>query len=176
MNILKKLLSTLVIVVGVIFIAALLMPSRFTVERETLIKSEVAPVFEQVNRIENNEKWSAWKQLDPGMVITAGNINEGQGASYSWKGEKTGSGALVMTNSIANERIDTEMTFEGEKEKAHGYWLFKKVSDGTLVTQGFKARTDSLLGRLQSIFIKMFLSKQFSKELTNIKNIVEKKE
>ena len=136
MKILKKILLVLTILIVVLAIIGWMMPSSLHIERSMTMKAPTASIFNQVNVLKNWENWSPWKAMDPEMKITYNDIPSGNGASYSWVGDKTGVGKVTLSDVKENESIVTLLNFEGEKDANSGF-RFEKDGEETNVTWYF---------------------------------------
>ncbi len=136
MKILKKILLVLTVLLVVLAIIGWMMPSSMHIERSLNMKASASSIFNQVNVLKNWENWSPWKAMDPEMKVTYNEIPSGNGASYSWEGDKSGVGKMTLSDVKENESIVTLLTFEGEKEAISGF-RFAKDGDETNVTWYF---------------------------------------
>lgn len=85
---------------------------EFLVERTTIVKAEAPDVFALINDFHQWTQWSPWEGLDPAMQRTYAGPDAGVGASYAWAGnKKAGSGSMVITESVPNERVVLDLAF-----------------------------------------------------------------
>ena len=85
---------------------------EFLVERTTIVKAEAPVVFALINDFHQWTQWSPWEGLDPAMQRTYAGPDAGVGASYAWAGnKKAGSGSMVITESVPNERVVLDLAF-----------------------------------------------------------------
>ena len=136
MKILKKILLVFAIIIVVLAIIGWMLPSTIHIERNMTMKASTASIFNQVNVLKNWENWSPWKAMDPEMKVTYNDIPSGNGASYSWLGDKTGVGKITLAEVKENKSIVTLLNFEGEKNANSGF-RFEKDGDETIVTWYF---------------------------------------
>jgi len=171
-----KLLKFL-LVAGVLAVIAFIgiglwLPNDYVVERSVTVQAPPVIAFAQVNDLHKWEQWSPWSKLDPDMVITYGDKTIGAGASYAWKGKKSGSGKLTIRESELGKRIDTLISFE-EKGEGLGYWVFEKEGRGCKVTWGMTGRNAGPVGGWFSLIIDEMLGGQFEDGLAGVKEMAE---
>ncbi len=138
MKILKYLFFLILIVVigGAIYFGT--MDGDYDISDSKIIKAPVGVVFNKVNEYKTWENWGPWKSEDPNMTFTYAEKTSGEGASYSWDGDMSGS--MTTTKVIPNSEIQQDLTLQtpaGERNPKV-YWTFEEVPEGTKVTWGMK--------------------------------------
>jgi effector-binding domain-containing protein len=113
----------------------LIAPKDASASRSIIIEAPQEIVFNTVNDLTSWESWSPWKEMDPDMKVSMGEKTAGEGASYSWVGEKSGKGELTILESKAPESLATAINFDGQGT-AQGSWLFESSEEGTKATWG----------------------------------------
>ncbi|MDN3724644.1 SRPBCC family protein [Aequorivita sp. SDUM287046] len=95
-------------------------------------------VFNKVNDYKTWESWGQWKKQDSTITITYAEKTSGEGASYSWEGEMSGS--MTTTKVIPNKAIEQDLTLNTPGGERHPkvVWTFEEVEGGTKVTWGMK--------------------------------------
>jgi effector-binding domain-containing protein len=113
MKFLKWFVFILMAIVLIYIIMCALGPKNLNTSRTTTIKAAPSMVYNQVNNLKSWPAWSPWNDMDTSMVITYGQKSEGKGATYSWKGDPnlTGSGDMLVTESVKNEKTSVTMNF-----------------------------------------------------------------
>lgn len=106
----KKILIALGLVVLLFVVVGLFLPKNFTVTRSVKVKSSKTEIHALCSDLKRWPEWTPWRDMDPTMKETPGNITAGVGASQSWQGESEG-GRLTMTKSDPNEGIAYDMVF-----------------------------------------------------------------
>src|ERR1700691_3704310 len=99
-----------------LFIAAVLAfaatkPKTFHLRRSITIKAPPDRVFVLINDL---HKWNDWSEdsNDPNIQRTFGGAAAGEGAVSEWRGTgKTGTGRLLITESIPNQKISITVDF-----------------------------------------------------------------
>jgi effector-binding domain-containing protein len=130
-------------------------------------------VFNTVNDLKTWESWSPWKEMDPGMQITMGEKSVGEGASYSWTGEESGSGTMTILESEPSSRLTVEVAFDG-MGAAKAPWTFDAADEGTYVTWGFDSKMPFPMNAML-LFTDMAeaVGNDFDKGLQKLKNKIE---
>ncbi len=100
--------SILVLVVVVVA----MQPAAFRIERSTLIAAPPTAVFPFVNDFHNWIVWSPWAKIDPAMQQTYDGAAAGNGAIYTWTGnKKVGEGRMTILESRPNELVRIKLEF-----------------------------------------------------------------
>src|SRR6267154_3822760 len=108
----KKILLGLVVIVVLLCVVILLQPATYQVERSTTINAPAEVVFAQVNDFHKWNAWSPWAKLDPAMKQTFEGAPAGNGAVYTWTGNKeVGEGRMTITESRPSDLIKIKLDF-----------------------------------------------------------------
>lgn len=138
MKILKYLLFLILIIIIGSAIYFGTKEGSYDIQDSMIIQAPPQVVFNKVNDYKSWEKWGPWKKEDSTMVFTYAEKTSGEGASYSWDGEMSGS--MTTTKVIPNKEIEQDLTLNtpaGERNPKV-YWTFEEVDGGTKVTWGMK--------------------------------------
>lgn len=175
MKILKIVGIVLIVLVAIIIVLGLVAPKEFSAERHTTIEAPLELVFNTVNDLSTWESWSPWKEMDPEMKVTLGETTVGEGASYTWTGEESGSGKMTILTSNPHENLETEVFFDG-MGSAKGPWSFEATEEGTKVSWGFQSKIPFPWNALM-LFQNMeaAVQKDFDRGLELLKSVVEEK-
>ncbi|WP_304156217.1 SRPBCC family protein [Mesonia mobilis] len=144
-------LILIVIIGGSIYVATI--DGEYQAEETMVMNVPVAMVFNEVNEYKTWEDWGPWKEEDPKMIINYPENTSGEGASYSWKGDKEPMDGSMKTLKVnPNKSIDQEITFETPigNSTSDVYWKFEPIENKTKVTWGMKGE--------QSFFEKLFMA------------------
>ena len=138
----------------VVFVAT--RPDTFTVERSALISATPEQVFPLVNDFKNWKHWSPWDKKDPGMTMNYGGSESGEGATYSWSGDKNvGQGGMTITDIIPNEKITIHLEFmKPMKATNTAVFTFQPKDGNTLVTWSMEGN-NNFMGKAFSLFMDM---------------------
>ncbi len=172
MKALKIILVILVVIVGGYSAWMATLDSEYAVERTEIINASPEEVYAVVSNFATWKKWSKWHKMDPDMEVTYNGDSIGEGASYSWKGEKAGAGTQTITAAVPNESMETHIAFEGMGE-SDGYWKFEPTEDGqTKVTWGFTGEFPFFF-RIFGQGMDESVGGDFEEGLANLKTLVE---
>ena len=178
MGCLKKIIYLVLAIVVIGLIASFLLPSEINVTVNQKVDAPTEAVFAQMNDLKNWDNWSVWNQMDPNWETSYSDNTVGQGASYSWNSEhkQVGSGFMEITNSVANERVDSHMLFgdNGEQGDATGSMILTPDGDGTNVEWTFDTVVKNPIGKLMfNLMGKGAVTKSFKQGLTNLENYLK---
>lgn len=132
MKILKYLLFLILLIIIGTAIYFGTKDGTYTIEDSIVIPAPAEVVFDKVNDLKSWESWGPWKK-EGNITFTYAEKTSGEGASYSWQGEKNGS--MTTTKVIPNNEIQQDLSMEtprGEKQ-SKVLWGFEKIEGGTKV-------------------------------------------
>lgn len=172
MKALKIILIVLLVIVGGYAIWMATIDPEYRVERSETIQAEPGKIYAVVSDFSTWKEWSTWHQMDPEMEVTYGVKKAGEGASYSWKGEKAGAGTQTITEAVPGKSMKTHIAFEGMGE-SDGAWQFEPVEPGvTKVTWTFMGESPFFF-RVFNLGIDEAVGTDFEEGLSNLKQMVE---
>ena len=141
MKVVKVILIALVIIIAIPLIVALFVGSDFKVEREITIGKPKQAVFDYIKFVKNQDNFSKWNKLDPGMKKDYKGTDGTVGFVASWESnnKKVGKGEQEITKITDGERLDSELRFEKPMHiKDNAYFITEAVGDNqTKVKWGF---------------------------------------
>lgn len=178
MKIIKVLLFTVLVLIGIALITALFVKREYSVEREVVINKPKQEVFEYIKYLKNQDNYSKWNQLDPGMKKSYQGTDGTPGFVYAWesKQDNVGKGEQEIKNIVKGERIDFEVRFKEPIESTSPiYMKTEQVSDGqTKVKWGMKGRMPYPMN-LMCLFIDMeaMIGNDLQTGLSNLKQVLE---
>jgi hypothetical protein len=160
-------------VVGVLIIGAI-MPSKYQVEKTTIISRPIRDVMSKVGNLNFYAKWNPWQQMEPSATKTVTGDPQTINHAYSWQGKKLGMGSLRI-RSIDERHIHFDLEFlKPWKNHAKDDWSFEEFnSNETKVTWHNSGDLPWPLARLMGPLINKNLNHQFEKGLVNLKAMVE---
>jgi uncharacterized protein YndB with AHSA1/START domain len=140
MNLLKRLLKALLVLVVVFCAGGFLLPATTRVEREITIARPPADVFAMVDSFRRFNEWSPWHGRDPKTVYTYEGPERGVGASMRWSSEQSdvGKGRQTILESMPDQRVRIRLEFEGQGD-AIATIALTPAGDGTRVVWDFEA-------------------------------------
>ncbi len=176
----KKVLIGIVVVVAICvlgFLAVVAMqPTEIHVERSTTIEATPAQVFAHVSDLRKFVEWSPWSDLDPNQTSEFSDPSSGEGAWYSWSGNKdVGVGKMTITEVVTNEKVVEELAFfEPWESKGLVSFLLAPAGKGTQVTWTFDENAGFMM-KAMGLFMSMdeMLGADYEKGLAALKTTVE---
>jgi Polyketide cyclase / dehydrase and lipid transport len=174
MKILKWILGTLLLVVGIGFF----MPGMTHLERSIEINAPPAQIYEQVNELKNWKNWSAWAKIDPNTVWNYSEPSSGIGSSYTWASQNkdVGNGKMTILEAKPNELVRCKMKLEEMGESMADFKLIAKDSTSTKVIWTFDSDNGlNPMKRWFGIFMDKMLGPDYEKGLANLKAFSETK-
>ena len=172
----KKILFGLLGLIVLLVIVGFLLPGQLEVSRSIVVNAPAEYAFEEVNGLENWNKWSYWNQLDTTMAITYGEKRQGAGAFYSWASSEMGNGKLSITESVPFKSIKADLDFM-ENGTAKAWYDFEPEGEGTKVTMNFSSDFGmNPIARWFSVLVmKGEMDHAFEHNLNKIKELSEAK-
>ena len=168
--------GAVVAIVVVFIIIVQMQPSEVRVSRDGVVGAPASAVFPHVNDLRKWQAWSPWDEKDPNMNKTYEGPDAGEGASYSWSGNKdVGKGKMTMEESQPNDRILIRLDFlEPMNITNHSEFTFTPEGDGTRVTWTLTG-DNNFMGKLFGMFMNMdkMIGGDFEKGLASLKRVVE---
>ena len=172
----KKILLGLVIIVVLLLVVIALQSSTYHVERTATINAPAPVVFAQVNDFHKWNAWSPWAKLDPAMKQTFEGAPAGNGAVYTWTGNKeVGEGRMTITESRPSDLIKIKLDFIRPFAATNDTsFTFKPNGNQTTVTWSMTGEKN-FIAKAFHLFVNMdkMIGGDFEKGFANLKAIVE---
>jgi hypothetical protein len=172
----KKILFGLVVIVVVLVIVIALQSSTYHVERTATINAPAPVVFAQVNDFHNWNAWSPWAKLDPSMKQTFEGAPAGNGAIYTWSGNKeVGEGRMLITESHPSDLVKIKLDFlRPFAATSNTVFTFKPEGNGTKVTWAMDG-DKNFIAKAFHLFMNIdkMVGSDFEKGLAQMKSISE---
>ncbi|HAK00222.1 MAG TPA: polyketide cyclase [Bacteroidales bacterium] len=173
-------LIVLAILIGVVVLLALFAPKIYRVSRQIVINIPKPVVFEYIRSLKNQNKWSVWSSMDPGVVNTYTGTDGQVGFISAWEGNKdVGQGEQEIMKVTDGSRIDLELRFiKPFKSTAQVYLSTTEVdATQTQVEWGMQGNSPFPMN-LFLLFANMekAIGKDFEKGLGNLKAILEQED
>lgn len=151
------------------------LPSKFLVSRSVEVKVPAARVYDLVADPRIWPQWSVWNQRDPAMEVSFAGPPFGQGAKWSWKSRKEGSGSMEFVRVEPNRRIAYTLSLPEFGMKSGGEFIFDSTPAGTRVTwtNGGDVGPNPLKHFLAE-FMDRMAGPDFEQGLANLKVLAEK--
>lgn len=162
-------------VVVLLVIVGLFLPRQWRVERSIVVQAPAARIHPLLTNLKRWQEWAAWnKEMDPEVKYEYSGPEEGQGASWSWKGPKMGRGRMVVTRSEADKGLWVDEAIESDEINAHGSLIFAAEGSGTRVTWTDTGTLPPVLGGYFVGQINEMLNSHFQIGLEKLKAAAEK--
>jgi hypothetical protein len=150
------------------------LPAKFEMSQSTQLSISQAELFEILLDLESFQKWSPWAIRDPEISIEYPKGKKGKGAEYVWKGPKSGSGKITITEVFPPYRIETKQEFDGGGFST-SYWELKPKATETELIWGFSMDNENdLFGRYFSAFlIGKMLARDYQVGFTKLNELIK---
>nr|WKN39325.1 SRPBCC family protein [Tunicatimonas sp. TK19036] len=174
MNLLKKILAGIFIIVALFLLVALFLPSTYHVERSVVIQLPVEEVYPFVSNLNEWADWNPWTQTDPTVETTIIGSGHEIGSVWSWDGEKVGVGSLTIQELEPNKLMQSRLAFlKPQMFESDDIWTFEPINTGTKVTWINEGKLSYPVDRLFGLFMDGMLGRDFERGLENLKHITE---
>lgn len=175
MKFLKILLIIILLVVAGLLI---FLPTELKFDRSIVIDAPPSVVYSEVANYENWLDWSPWHKQDTAIQVKYGSAKMGEGAEQSWKSENpnVGTGRMVTTEAIENEKIVQNIYLMESEDPFEAYFKFEETEDGktkVIWGQNAEASTFALADRLVFGALGGIIKDQYREGLENLKNEAE---
>lgn len=174
----KKLLLSLVVLIGLVLIVAYFLPRDFRLSKTIIINAPRETVYDYMRFLKNQEKYSVWVMADPNVKMTYTGTDGTVGAISAWVSEDSnvGVGEQEIKTLIPNEKITVEIRFKKPMEGIN-------YADATFETVGENQTkvTDSFYGsnpyplNIMCQFMDMLIGGDMQKNMENLKKNLETK-
>jgi len=172
-----KALKIILIIVGILIAAILIVPlfapATAEVRAEIEIALEPVQIFPTVASFKNREAWDPWVSQDSTTKVRIASKPGYVGSTYSWDGEKLGTGKMEVKSVRENSYIASSLWFGEVSEPSLVEWNFTPKDGGTHVVWSFTQDTKYPIGRLGMMFGKVFLQQSFESGLASLKEYLE---
>lgn len=165
--------------VALVLLTALFVKKEYSVERDISLNKPKEVVYDYVKYLKNQNNFSVWSKIDPGMKQEFRGTDGTVGFVSAWesKNKQAGKGEQEIIRIAEGEKIDYEIRFlEPMKSTDNAYITFKAVNDTvTNVKWGFFGKIKYPMN-LMLLFMDMdkMLGKDLEGGLSNLKGILEK--
>lgn len=175
MKILKRVLLTLGIVIGLLLIVSLFLPSKYEVKREGTLKAPSDTVFMWVADLKNWKAWSPWHQADPDMKITYSPLTIGPGSFMQWTSEKQGNGKLTFKSMLPPNEAMYELDMGDGMVSTGKFVLIPEGLNTKLVWSMNGDVGMNPMFKYVVLFMDKFVGPDFDKGIENLQKLAGKK-
>ena len=175
MNVIKKFVVAIAVLVGVLFAVGLVLPRTAHVERSIAINAPPVMVFTVLNGFRQFDRWSPWADIDPNAKTTIEGPEAGIGAKMSWSGNaEVGTGSQEILESTSPSHIKVRLTFGDFGGDFVATYALTTEGQGTKVVWSFDADYgSSVVGRYFGLLSDSMLGPDYEKGLGRLKAFVE---
>jgi len=175
MKIIKRILTTLALLIVVLAVVGFLLPSHAHVERSIVINAPAEAFFPLIANLKENSQWSPWHARDPDMKQTFTGEDGKVGSKVAWESQDkhVGTGTQEITLLVPNERIETHLDF-GDQGAADAYFQFDETDGTCKVTWGFDSELgNNPVGRYFGLMFDGMIGPMYDEGLGKIKELAE---
>lgn len=172
MKVFKKILVLILVLAGFLLYLPKHLNPHFSMSRSIVIKAPVSEVFKRLPDLNEYNKWNPFAEGDSSQQTQV----EGTGLNswMTWKGEKSGSGKMTITQLDVNHKIKIDMEFyQPMKGKGIVYWIVVPTADGNTEMKWTFDQDLEYFQRYFGLFMNKMMGKHFQKGLVTYKAIVE---
>jgi predicted transcriptional regulator YdeE/uncharacterized protein YndB with AHSA1/START domain len=142
---------------------------KFTVSKFNLINAPIEKVFQTINDFNTWRSWSPWLVTEPDAEVV---VAKG-GKSYTWKGNRTGSGSMEITSESENQSVNIDLNFlKPWKSYAKTNFQLSEIAEGTKVTWNMASSLPFFMFWMKNQMVNM-IGNDYTRGLTMLKEIVE---
>lgn len=178
MRVFKTIIIVILVIVGIVLIAALFIKKEMGAEREIVINKPKAEVYNYIKYLKNQNDYSKWGTMDPAMKKEFRGTDGTVGFVSAWDSDNSdvGKGEQEIKGIKDGERVDYEIRFIKPFEStATAYMTTDAVSEAqTKVKWGFNGKMNYPLN-IMRLFMDMdkMIGDDFSTGLTKLKAKME---
>lgn len=179
MNILITLVIIVAVLIALVLIVAFFTKKAYRVEREIVINKPKPSVFNYIKYLKNQDYYSKWILMDPGMKKEYKGTDGTVGFVSSWDSndKKVGKGEQEIKQIIDNEKFNSEIhfikPFEGRANAS--MTTIALSADQTKVSWGFTSKMNYPMN-IMLLFMSMdkMIGTDLEIGLANLKGVLEK--
>ena len=169
----KSILKIVLVLMFALCFGAFLLPEKAVVERQIEINRPANFVFQFVNGFSRYNEWSPWVEKDPESKYQYSGPATGVGAMMYWESKVLGNGSQKVIESVANESVVTELSFDDSRATAR--YLLEAQGDRTTVRWLLESHAgNNPIKRWMNLLMDRFVGPDYVKGLANLKARVEK--
>jgi effector-binding domain-containing protein len=172
MKAIKIILTALLVIAALLLVLAAILPSKVTVRNQVAITAHPQLLFQQVNCLQNWEKWSPFEASD--MTSYYDGKPAGKDSKRRWVSDSMGNGTLTILASTPYDSIAAILEME-DGMSGNIYFTFKPETEGNVVTWDYEFINLSYpVGRLFGMMVKGLMGPVFQKGLDTLKAYTER--
>jgi hypothetical protein len=173
----KKILLIILSIPVLLLLVSLLLPSKYRVERTTVINAKPDAIFARINTPKQWPEWTAWTVAKyPDMKMTFSGPESGVGATYAWEGKSSGHGTLRLTRSEPDKLVGYDLEFEHGKYLSKGDFVLEPVGESVKVTWSNEGNLGwNPVSRYFGLLMDKMMGPDFEEGLRNLQKKAEAK-
>jgi len=177
--VLSIILTIIVAMLALIFVAAAFAPDNFAIQSEVIINRPARIVFDYVKYLKNQANFNKWVMQDPNARRTYTGEDGAVGCICYWDSDnkQVGKGEQEITQLIQDNRIDWALRFKKPFEnEADTYMEFMEQSADSVKTLWvFSGKLTYMMKVMHIVFsLRKMLARDMQITLNNLKVILEK--
>ncbi len=168
-------IGVLLVSAMIIFVVGgLVLPTQYSLSRAIEIQAKPETIHEYVGDLKKWDVWAPWKEEDPDIVTTYGEITSGVGASQSWM-DSEGGGSLTLTKSSPEQGIEYDLFFDqGTYQCKSGMQYMTLTENITRVTWSMQGDMNMpIIGGYLAMTMDSMVGAMFDRGLSKLKSQVE---
>ena len=135
MRSLRNVVIAIAVLLVLFLVIAFFLPSRFAVERSTVIAAPAGEIYARVATPRTWASWSAWNaKADSTLVYTYAGPDSGVGAIMRFTAKQMGNGELEIVEAVTDRVVGYELRLTGTDMKVSGRVTLEPAGEGTRVT------------------------------------------
>lgn len=164
--------------IALLLLLGLVISKDIKATREIVINKPLGEVFNYIKYLKNQDNFSKWGSLDPGMKKSYSGTDATPGFVSAWEGnKKVGQGEQEIKAISDGKSIDYELRFIKPFRSQAKATMTTEALDAatTKVSWGFESKMNYPMN-LMKLFINMekMVGNDFSTGLSNLKTLLEK--
>ncbi len=176
MKIFKRVVISIMVLIGLLLIIGALLPRDYTVTRTIEINSSPDSVYNNVADFRVYKTWNWWAKQDPLASFEIKGEAKQPGSSYSWNGNEIGIGSLTLETAEPGKKVKNILTFKKPFETiASDNWEFEASQTGTKVIWVNSGKLPYPMGAFIAMSMNTMLGPQMDSGLVSLKALTELK-
>ena len=92
-------------------VAVMTQPDAIEVDRMVQVQAQPQDLWPLASDFAEHHTWDPWEGKDPDQKVTMSEQTNVVGATYAWKGPVNGTGSMVITELVPNEKVAQSLEF-----------------------------------------------------------------
>ncbi len=172
MKALKKILLVVLLLIALVFIAALIAPKTWHAEGTSNINKPISEVYDYVKNIRTQEKYAIWFKQDPQIIKEYYGTDGELGSGLKWKSEKVGNGEQKIVELTPNKKVVIDLYLMDSSEPNKFVFELDSIAPNKTKVRQFADGKTPIPFNLMSLFFNM--NKSFQENADYLKKAMEK--